>query len=236
MLLYKLTDKNGKTRAGEENECQWGENITHKVKGNGTELCSDGFIHAYEDLLMAVFHDPIGGNYLSETDAQLWEAQGEVVIKDWGKVGCKNLTTIKRIPIPTLKTEQRVKVAIKCALAIYQDKAFADWANKWLSGDDRSKNAAAHAAYAAANAAANAAADAADAAAYAADTAANAAAHAAANAAANAAADAAYAAYAAANAAADAADAAAHAAADAAHAVAKINILKILKDTTEEES
>ena len=34
MKLYKITDKDGKTRAGYSNECQWGKSITHKPMGD----------------------------------------------------------------------------------------------------------------------------------------------------------------------------------------------------------
>ena len=50
-MLYKLTDENGQTK----NSTQWGEGISHTALGEGTELCSDGFIHAYENPYVAAF-------------------------------------------------------------------------------------------------------------------------------------------------------------------------------------
>jgi hypothetical protein len=182
MKLYKLTDRNNKTRAGEYNECQWGENITHSGTGVGA-LCGPGYIHAYTDPLLAVLFNPIHANIKHPVG---WECEGNVAINDRGiKVGCVTLTTVRVIELPIVTTSQRVAIGILCALGVYKDSIFVHWANAWLDGTDRTANAAAnaaaHARIAAAHAriaAAHAAANAAIAAADAADAAANAAAHA----------------------------------------------------------
>jgi hypothetical protein len=50
MKLYKLTDENGQTK----NHTQWGENISHSASGDSNQdLCSNGWIHAYESSLLA---------------------------------------------------------------------------------------------------------------------------------------------------------------------------------------
>ena len=186
--LWKLTDSNGKTF----NDTQWGKNVSHSATGSATKLCSDGFIHAYRNKWIAVFLNPL---YRHFKEPLLWEARGKVVLENGDlKCGCKTLTTIKQYPLPYLSMEERVKIAIYCALSIYKKESFVAWAKNWLNGTDRSyksartaSNATFGAADAAANAAAAAAYAAADAAAYAAE-AAEAAAFAAAYAAANAAA------------------------------------------------
>lgn len=177
--LWKLTDSNGKTF----NDTQWGKNVSHSATGSATKLCSDGFIHAYRNKWIAVFLNPIHGRF---KEPLLWEARGEVVLEDGDlKCGCKTLTTTKQHALPFLSIEERVKIAIYCALSIYKKESFVAWAKNWLNGTDRSyrsahtaSNAAFGAAYAAANAAyvAYAYANAAYAAAYAADAAAYAAA------------------------------------------------------------
>ncbi len=117
--------------------------------------------------------NPIHGNF---KNPKLWEAEGEIGKRDYQvKCGCRTLTTIKEIPLPKITTEEILKFTILCTLEIYKDKGFKVWADKWISGEDRSTNAAyaanaAATAYAAANAA-----NAADAAAYAANAAADAA-------------------------------------------------------------
>jgi hypothetical protein len=201
MKSYKITNLEGKTRGF----LQWGENITHKAKGNNRNLCSDGWIHFYNNIELADFFNPIHGKYLP--DYLLWEGKAEGEIKgDRGiKWGCKKFTTIKRIEPIKLDLITKIAFGILCSLEVYKEPSYIEWTNKWLNKEDR--------AYAAANAAYVA--YAANAAAYAADAAAYAAAYAAANAA--------YAAYAA-NAA-YAADAAAY----AADAAADINLLEILQ-------
>ncbi len=172
--LYKLTTSDNKTRKGEDNECQWGPNITHSGTGKG-ELCGPGYIHAYTDPLLAVFLNPA---HAAITNPNLWECSGTIAKTDKGlKVGCVTLTTLKQIPLPEVARDQKIKFAILCALEIPQSDKFKQWAANWLSGKDRTEKAAAAASAAdayAASAASAAYADA-DAAAYAAAAAASAA-------------------------------------------------------------
>lgn len=138
--LYKLTTSTGLTRAGERNEMKWGPGITHEAQGSGTELCSDGFIHAYTSPLLAVLLNSIHADIANPL---LWECEGEVLLSDHGlKVGCKKLTTIRTLPVPIVTQEQRVAFGILCALEVERDAVFAKWARKWLSGEDRTKAAA----------------------------------------------------------------------------------------------
>ena len=140
--LYKLTDVDGYTR----NNTKWGKNVTHTTDGSG-ELCGPGWLHAYTDPLLAVLLNPIHCGYSS---FRLWEAEGEIGKNDKGlKVGTRSLTTIREIPIPKITTKQKIRFAILCAMAVYKDQTWTDWANNWLSGKDRSAATAAVAARAA---------------------------------------------------------------------------------------
>ena len=179
MKLYKLTDENDQTHGG----CQWGPGVTVETDGQG-ELCGPGFTHWYTDPLLAVLLNPIHGAFSLET-AHLWKGEGEIAVEDNGlKVGCVKATTTKRIPLPVVTIEQCVRFAILCVLQMRTNDDFCLWADKWLTGEDQTKEAARAAAraaawaaaYAAADAAADAAAGAAEAAAYAARAAADAAA------------------------------------------------------------
>jgi len=191
MKAYKLTDNNDQTYG----KCQWGKNVEHRVKGEDN-LCTPGWIHFYKNPLLAVFLNPIHGKYNLDK-AHLWECEvGGKIKEDRGlKWGASRIKTIKRVKLPKVTIEQRVKFGILCALEGYPEKSFTKWANDWLNGKDKSKEPAY---YAAADAAAYyAIADAATAAYYAAadaadDDAADAVAYAAADAAADAADDAAY--------------------------------------------
>ncbi len=148
MKLYKLTDENDKTYNG----TQWGEGVTHTADGNG-ELCSEHWIHAYEHPLLAVLHNPIHGGF--DNAMHMWECEttDEKPLREgYMKLGVRNLTTVRRMPVPEITIEQRIEYGIRCALVVYEAPAFVSWANDWLSGEDRSAYAAAdtaHAAYAA---------------------------------------------------------------------------------------
>lgn len=147
-LLYKLTDQDHKTRAGYDNETQWGEGIEHSAKGDASEdLCSDGWLHAYTDFLLAVLLNPVHANIRKPV---LWEAEGYVGKSDGCKVGCRKLKTVRIIPLPKVTIEQRVRFAILCVKQIYADAQWNAWADTWLIGKDRSHLAAAKASAAAA--------------------------------------------------------------------------------------
>jgi len=137
MTLYKLTDGNDQTFGG----CQWGEGVTVTTSGTG-EMCGTGFTHWYTHPLLAVLLNPIHAN-IDLTTAHLWEGEGEVVKTDHGlKVGCTTATTLRRVALPQVTTEQRVRFGILCAMEVYADPDWHRWANDWLAGKDRSARAA----------------------------------------------------------------------------------------------
>jgi hypothetical protein len=202
---YKLTNEKMQTY----NNTQWELQEWKETSGKG-ELCSPGWLHYYNDPLLAAFLNPIHAKFAAPRLFQVEVAPEARIKEDRGlKLGCTKMRLVQELQFPQVTMEQRVKFGILCALEVYDDAKFVQWAAKWLDGADRSKKAAWAAAWAAAAAddawaaaaaddAWAAAADAARAAARAADAAVDAAG----------AADAAYAAYAAAR----AADAAAWAA------------------------
>jgi hypothetical protein len=178
-FLYKLTKENGDTF----NHTHWSEGTKHeiakKLRDNTKPLCSEHYIHAYENPLVAVFMNPVHSNFKNPI---LWQATGWVQKRDGQlKCGCFSLKTLKKIPLPALTTNQKIRAAIYCSLIRTQTETYRTWAANWLSGKDRSASAATYAAtyavtyaaayataYAAAYAAASAAASAAtDATAYA---------------------------------------------------------------------
>ena len=134
--LYKLTDSYGKTC----NDTQWGPGVSHSGTGEGG-LCGPGWIHAYEHPLIAVLLNPIHADFKKP---RLWEAEGEVVLRDGQlKCGCRTLTTVREIPLPEITTEMRVRFAILCAKEVCASyRAWNAWADKWLSGEDRTQAAA----------------------------------------------------------------------------------------------
>ena len=179
--ICKLTDENMQTY----NKTQWQLQQWQETDGS-EELCSPGWLHYYSHPLLAAFLNPIHADFATPRLFEI-EIAGKIKEDHGLKLGCTKLRLVKEIAVPAVTLEQRIKFGILCALEVYKDAKFVQWANNWLDGTDRSR-AAANAAYAAARAAADAAADAAYAAAATAD---------AAYAATNAAKSAAYAAYAA---------------------------------------
>lgn len=140
--LYKLTDEQGRTRAGEDNELTWAVGVEHKTAGTGTRLCTADVIHAYEHPLIAVLMNPVHADF-DPAKMRLFVAEGEIVAREGQlKCGVHALKIVEEIPVPVLTTEQRVKFAILCAKLVCKDAAWNAWADKWLNGDDRSAAAA----------------------------------------------------------------------------------------------
>ena len=146
-LCYKLTDENWETK----NHTKWGPGITNTASGVG-ELCTDAWIHVYLSPELAVLLNPIHADF---KDPVLWEAEGEIGARDGQlKAGCKRVTTLRIVEAPAFTTEQRVKFAILCSKAVYTAPSYIAWADAWLSGKDRTVEAARAAAERAAAAAA----------------------------------------------------------------------------------
>src|SRR5271166_5303984 len=135
-ILYKLTDQNGKTRAGKKNETTWGDGVTHSAAKGKAVLCTRTVIHAYISPEMAVLLNPVHANI---DNPILWEAAGRIVVRDGDLiVGVKTLTTIRQIDLPKASATQRVAFAILGTKAICTEPSFVAWADAWLSGADRS--------------------------------------------------------------------------------------------------
>ena len=145
---YKLTYDDYTTR----NNTSWGEGITHELpEKEKYTLCSGDVIHGYSSAELAVLMDVIYGGYLPE--GILWECIGEKVVADGTIIGCRVLTTLRQITVPSCTLSQRRAFGILCAQHVYKDPAWNAWANEWLSGKDRSEKSAAYAANCAVNAA-----------------------------------------------------------------------------------
>jgi hypothetical protein len=177
VIVYKLTDEKLQTHAG----FQWEVGKKHGPLSGKGKLCGPGWFHAYHSPELAVLMNP---THAAIKMPLLWRAKASgKTLDDYGlKLGVQSLKLVEQIPLPIYTTNRRVAFGIYCAWQVYDDDAkWRDWTCGWLSGADRSANAAYAAAYSA-NAAANpacAAANAANAAAYATYAAANAATYAA---------------------------------------------------------
>jgi hypothetical protein len=76
------------------------------------------------------------------TNPRAWLVEGKVCTEDWDKVGCRRLKCIEEIPISQITVNMRVIFAIYCAREVCTEARWLKWANTWLSGADRSANAA----------------------------------------------------------------------------------------------
>ena len=146
MKLYKLTDEDGYTRRGLQSETRWYEGASIEAKEKGNTLCTPQVIHAYTSPLLAVLLNPTHSNI---NEPLLWEAEGDVIAQDSTKVGVKRLTTLRQIELPHITIEQKIKIAIYCALKIETNSWFVEWAYAWLDNTDRTKKTAVYLARAA---------------------------------------------------------------------------------------
>ena len=74
-MKVKLTNAFGETR----NNTKWGENVTHETSGEG-DLCGHGWLHYYEDEYLAVFMDPVHGNFGPTTKMWEIEVDGKILL------------------------------------------------------------------------------------------------------------------------------------------------------------
>jgi len=146
IIGYKLTNAINQTGFVGNHIITWGKNVTHETDGSG-DLCSKGWIHYYDDPLLAVIFNSIHANF---DPANMWtcEILGEVKENRGVKFGTTKLMTIKRITIPEISLVQKVCFGILCSKNIYKNKYWNQWADNYLSGKDRTPNAAYAAAYA----------------------------------------------------------------------------------------
>jgi hypothetical protein len=118
------------------------------------EPCSAGAIHCYagdtmeEALALAAMMDPGHGEYGVGARVFAFTPEGEV--RDGGdKAICRAGSIGEELALPTPTTEERVEFGIRATLLIPQSAGYVAWAEAWLSGGDRSAEAAAQAARAA---------------------------------------------------------------------------------------
>jgi hypothetical protein len=146
----KLTDEYGCTLGS----TYWGPGVRHRADPGPVQLCTNTAIHFYsgdtlqEALALAVHMGVVHVGFFNPR-AWVFSPEGEVV-SDGTKCGCKAGTTVEEVDLPKVTLEQRVEVAIRCAWEVCEDAEWRSWAEKWLSGEDRSAYAAGAAAWGAA--------------------------------------------------------------------------------------
>jgi hypothetical protein len=101
-----------------------------------------------EALALAAMMDPGHGEYGVGARVFAFTPEGEV--RDGGdKAICRAGSIGEELALPTPTTEERVEFGIRATLLFPQSAGYVAWAEAWLSGGDRSAEAAAQAARAA---------------------------------------------------------------------------------------
>ena len=148
MKYYKLLSK----EMTSHNNTEWKLNETITVEKEGVEMCTDQVLHCYNHLLLAVVFNPIHANIQNPL---LFEISVDKIVNTDGlKFASKSQTLVKEISLPEISLEQRIEFAIRVAKTVYKEEKWNEWADKWLSGEDRSEEStttAANAAYTASN-------------------------------------------------------------------------------------
>lgn len=133
---YKLLTQEMTSHGG----MKWEIGKLEKAKKEGTEMCTPQVLHFYSHPLLAVFANPI---HASITNPRLFEIEVEACVnKDNLKCASKTQRLVKELELPQLNGLQRQFVAINCVkLLPNPPSVWAEWADKWLSGEDRTPEA-----------------------------------------------------------------------------------------------
>jgi hypothetical protein len=141
-IRYKLTDRGCWTYGGflwpEPNEEKPGKWV--KVSGVGG-LCGPGWFHFYDNPLLAVLHNLV---HASIVNPRLWKAEvaGRELRDGQLKCGWTRARLVQELPLPEITTTQRVAYGILCAREVVTNPTWIAWADAWLSGADRTREAA----------------------------------------------------------------------------------------------
>lgn len=136
----KLTDKNLRTYGN----FQWTVGVPYKTSGKD-DLCGPGWIHYYHDATpeLCVALNPLHANFptprLWRVDVGGQQRHGSI------KSGTTSLTLLEELPLPTVSLTARTRWVIYCVRAIPKCAVISEWetwANRWLSGVDRSESSA----------------------------------------------------------------------------------------------
>jgi len=134
--LYKLTNQENETK----HNTKWGVNITQAIpkEAQCKALCSYGILHAYKSIELGLLLNPAHADI---EDPKIWEAKGTVVVKDYGKVGCFELTTVKEIPVPNWYTDEKLLKKIQLQFAILCAESVLHIFETQYPDDDRPRKA-----------------------------------------------------------------------------------------------
>jgi hypothetical protein len=136
MKYYKLLSK----EMNSYNDTKWEIGVPISILKEGNTMCSDEVLHCYNHPFLAAFLNPI---HVNIKEPFLFEISvDEIVNTDGLKFASKSQTLLKEIPLPEISREQKIEIAIRITKTVYKNEKWNLWADKWLSGEDRSKESA----------------------------------------------------------------------------------------------
>jgi len=122
------------------NDFQWEVGKEYTIDEPGNEMCSGDVFHCYNHPLLAEFIMPL---HLKGANYELYKIEvPEFVNSDGLKFASKSQTILEKIERPVISREQRVEIAICIAKLVCKDVEWNTWADKWLSGEDRTWSSA----------------------------------------------------------------------------------------------
>jgi len=136
MNYYKLTNQKMQTHNG----FQWTLKKWVRTSGRGA-LCTSGWLHCYNHPLLAVLFNPI---HAGIENPRLFEVgiKGKRKTDRGLKFGFTQMRLIKELPFSQITRIQKIAFTILCVKEIYKNEGWNQWADNWLSGKDRSNDAA----------------------------------------------------------------------------------------------
>lgn len=120
------------------NDTKWVVGVPNELpEKDKLMLCEPGLFHYMKHPLIAIMFKYFN---LCEDYSKLYEVKPEgKIVEGWDKCGATKLTLIKQLEIPKITDAQQVAFGILCAKEVYKEPKFVSWADKWLSGEDRSE-------------------------------------------------------------------------------------------------
>jgi class 3 adenylate cyclase len=136
---YKLTDHLNQSQDGR----MWGPGVTHIATGPEDSHMA-GWIRCYTSAWLAALLNAMDEGFrlprLWEATVDRYPGSGDAT------VACREVTTTRQVPLPTVTAQHHARFAIFCAQAANaggpHEREFNDWAAGWLAGQDSSGNSA----------------------------------------------------------------------------------------------
>ena len=140
-MYYKLTDRDMQTHNG----FQWEPGVWYSIdkEERGYGLCSESWFHCYDDKLLAVLFNPVHAN-IKNPRLFRCRVRGKRLVTVGDKYGFTQMVIPHdaELGLPVVTITQRVAFGILCAKEVCDGPEWNEWADAWLDGSDRSREAA----------------------------------------------------------------------------------------------